>query len=292
MQLSRTKAFYIIFLLLSLVAISAAQIDEVPYIEENAETEKPLGPLVDDLILISEENHKSFMVSFLMIIVSEIGDKTFLIAAIMAMKHSRLLIFSAAISALAVMSILSAFLGHAVPNLIPEIYTHYAAALLFLIFGIKMIADGIAMKGDEGAHEMEEVEEEIKEKEDKEKVEHLNAAEQGKEGTAEGTRVNEGFLNLVQFLFSPTFVQTFVLTFLAEWGDRSQISTIALAAANNVYSVTLGTIVGHSLCTGVAVLGGRYLASKISVKTITFLGAILFLCFSVIYVYEGLYGEL
>jgi putative Ca2+/H+ antiporter (TMEM165/GDT1 family) len=36
----------------------------------------------------------------------------------------------------------------------------------------------------------------------------------------------------MQLVFSPVFVQTFVLTFLGEWGDRSQISTIALAAAN------------------------------------------------------------
>jgi Ca2+/H+ antiporter, TMEM165/GDT1 family len=31
--------------------------------------------------------------------------------------------------------------------------------------------------------------------------------------------------------------------------------------------VTLGAILGHALCTGLAVLGGRMIAQKISVKT-------------------------
>ena len=40
-----------------------------------------------------------------MILVCEMGDKTFFIAAIMAMRHDRLVIFAGAISALAVMTV-------------------------------------------------------------------------------------------------------------------------------------------------------------------------------------------
>ena len=37
---------------------------------------------------------------------------------------------------------------------------------------------------------------------------------------------------LFRSFFSPIFVQSFILTFLAEWGDRSQLTTIILAAKN------------------------------------------------------------
>ena len=43
---------------------------------------------------------------------------------------------------------------------------------------------------------------------------------------------------------SPVLVETFVITFLAEWGDRSQIATIGLAASSDPYGVTLGGIRG------------------------------------------------
>ena len=49
----------------------------------------------------------AFVASLSVIIVSELGDKTFFIAAIMAMRHARLTVFSAALLALAVMTILS-----------------------------------------------------------------------------------------------------------------------------------------------------------------------------------------
>ncbi|KAI9491849.1 hypothetical protein BDB00DRAFT_766278 [Zychaea mexicana] len=235
-----------------------------------------------------------------MIIVSEIGDKTFLIAAIMAMKHSRFVVFSAAFSSLALMSVLSAFLGHVVPNLIPKAYTDVIAALLFLFFGVRMIYEGYYMEED-NQEEMTEVEEELKQTEDRDRVHKLESLEVGgmePEEDDDNRRVNkaekakEGLMNLMQLVFSPVFVQTFVLTFLGEWGDRSQISTIALAAANNVYWVTAGVIVGHTLCTALAVVGGRMLAAKISVRTVTLAGAVLFLIFGIYYSYHAYHGQL
>lgn len=41
-------------------------------------------------------------------------------------------------------------------------------------------------------------------------------------------------------ILSPIFVEVFVMTFLAEWGDRSQITTIVLAARE----VSSWTLVG------------------------------------------------
>lgn len=49
----------------------------------------------------------AFIASLSVIIVSELGDKTFFIAAIMAMRHSRLVVFSGAILALVIMTCIS-----------------------------------------------------------------------------------------------------------------------------------------------------------------------------------------
>lgn len=49
----------------------------------------------------------AFVASLSVIIVSELGDKTFFIAAIMAMRHSRGVVFAGAISALFIMTVMS-----------------------------------------------------------------------------------------------------------------------------------------------------------------------------------------
>ncbi|KAI8461189.1 hypothetical protein BY996DRAFT_813484 [Phakopsora pachyrhizi] len=242
-----------------------------------------------------------------MIIVSEIGDKTFLVAALMAMRHPRLVIFTGAFLALLVMSIL--------PTLISRQYTTFAASCLFLIFGSKMLHEGLTMEGGTGRveEEIREVEDEIKEKEqqmlDNDGQSAGYALEEGLDPRAGTGRPSsnrqltgiksssnsnrtqarrssqvQGLKNLTFLLISPVLIQTFIMTFLAEWGDRSQISTIAMAAAHNVYLVTIGTVLGHAMCTFLAVMGGRWLATKISVKHG---GAILFLIFGVLYLYEA-----
>ncbi len=55
-------------------------------------------------------------------------------------------VFAGAAGALFVMTILSVLFGWAAPNLIPEIYTHYAAIALFFFFGLKNIWDFINYK--------------------------------------------------------------------------------------------------------------------------------------------------
>ena len=76
-----------------------------------------------------------------------------------------------------------------------------------------------------------------------------------------------GINNLFSLLLSPAWVQTFVMTFLGEWGDRSQIATIAMAAGSDYWWVTGGALCGHAICTGVAVIGGKAIAGKVSLRT-------------------------
>mmetsp|Transcript_33891 Transcript_33891/g.133055 ORF Transcript_33891/g.133055 Transcript_33891/m.133055 type:complete len:99 (+) Transcript_33891:550-846(+) len=69
----------------------------------------------------------------------------------------------------------------------------------------------------------------------------------------------------------------FWITFLAEWGDRSQLTTVTLAASRNAYGIALGGILGQTLCTTVAVLGGAFLAARISERMVSLVGGLFFL---------------
>ncbi|KAI9695256.1 MAG: hypothetical protein M1820_008775 [Bogoriella megaspora] len=272
----------------------------------------------------------SFILSLTMIIFSEIGDKTFLVAALMAMRHARLVVFSAAFSALFVMTVLSAILGHALPSLLPKRFTSFAAALLFLVFGAKMLREGLAMAKDEGVgEEMKEVEMELEEKAHAAKLaggrrrdsnispfaleagrgggggrkSRLGAPPRSPSSSPERGRSPSplaqsavqtavaGLHNLFSLLLSPAWVQTFVMTFLGEWGDRSQIATIAMAAGQDYWWVTGGAVVGHAICTAAAVIGGAAVAGRVSMRVVTLGGACAFLAFGVIYLLEAAYSD-
>jgi Ca2+/H+ antiporter, TMEM165/GDT1 family len=202
-----------------------------------------------------ESSAQILLQSFAMIIFSEIGDKTFLIAAILAMRHPRLLVFAGAFGSLVVMSILSAEMGHILPTLIPRSWTQIAASVLFLSFGGKMFLEARQMKGgnEKIQEEMREAEEEIEDDdavhESLPTTEHdipLEVIERGGDEAnqtpaphnlgvrppVKGSWASDGARNFCSLFLGQVFVQAFALTFLGEWGDRSQIATIALGAAH------------------------------------------------------------
>ncbi|XP_029680788.1 transmembrane protein 165 [Formica exsecta] len=86
----------------------------------------------------------AFIASLSVIVVSELGDKTFFIAAIMAMKHPRLTVFAGAISALALMTILSGTINIYINTLFQQFYGNYSLSLsltstMLLIFSVTII---------------------------------------------------------------------------------------------------------------------------------------------------------
>lgn len=73
------------------------------------------------------------------------------------------------------------------------------------------------------------------------------------------------------------FGATFILFFLAEIGDKTQIATIALAAKyDSVILVTIGTTVGMLIANVPAVLIGDRFASRLPVSLIHKIGALIF----------------
>lgn len=197
--------------------------------------------------------------SFFMILVTELGDETFIIAAIMAMRHPRLTVFAGAMSALGIMTVISTALGYVLPNLISRKATQHAASVLYTFFGLRLLYIAWHSKPQEtNQEEVEEVEQKVAE------AEHSRSY------------ARQFFTNFC----TPVFLEAFVLTFLAEWGDRSQIATVSLAAVYNPVGVTIGAVVGHMLCTGTAVVGGQLLAMRISQRTVAIAGGLLFLAFA------------
>nr|KAJ0188566.1 hypothetical protein LSAT_V11C900475790 [Lactuca sativa] len=210
----------------------------------------------------------AFFASLSMILVSEIGDETFIIAALMAMRHPKSIVLSGALSALFVMTILSTGLGRIVPNLISRKHTNSAATGIslcllwaaFALYCLEIRFKSISKKGDGGSmFSFSPL-----------RVEEKLESGQGK------TAARRFFSRFC----TPIFLESFILTFLAEWGDRSQIATIALATHKNAVGVALGATIGHTICTSIAVIGGSMLASKISQGTVATVGGLLFLGFS------------
>jgi len=203
-----------------------------------------------------------FYQAFSLVFVSEIGDKTFFIAGLLAMKAGRLVSLIGSIGALAVMTVISVIIGqlfHAVPPGLSQglPLDDIAAVVAFAFFGLKTLKE--ASDIDDSADGKSGMDEEFEEAE-----EAVEGSRTIKEVTAWGK-----------------IISTFGLVFAAEFGDRSFLSTIALSAAQNPVSVAVGAIAAHAVATGIAVAGGSYVAKYISEKAIGYIGGTLFLVFAV-----------
>ncbi|XP_054825151.1 GDT1-like protein 1, chloroplastic isoform X2 [Prosopis cineraria] len=221
-------------------------------------------PILGDLGDIST----GFASAFLLIFFSELGDKTFFIAALLAARNSAAVTFIGTFGALAAMTIVSVVLGrtfHYVDEILPFRFGEtdlpvddIAAVCLLVYFGISTLLDASSSDG---------------QSEDEQKEAELAVSEFSGNGA--------GILAAAS-----TVVSTFLLVFVAEWGDKSFFSTIALAAASSPLGVIGGALAGHGVATLLAVLGGSLLGTFLSEKVIAFIGGSLFLVFAAVTLFE------
>ena len=252
-----------------------------------------------------------------LILLTEVGDKTFFVAAILATKHDVNLVYLACWLALATMTLLSGLIGSLLPkvtHLLPFSagkLSSLVSALLLTMFGVQMLFEGCRP-----FFEAENAEEEEENEEFGEAAKEIDEADfyDGSKIPGEtgyrlqqikkelGERCEALIVSFSAFLRSHglesksltdlsssnrllpniiLFGEIFLMNFLAEWGDKSQFTTVALSSSGgSTLAVLLGGVLGHALCTGIAVTIGTAASEHIPESYLRVAGGSLFLLFA------------
>ncbi|KAF3566379.1 hypothetical protein DY000_02012455, partial [Brassica cretica] len=210
-----------------------------------------------------------FASAFLLIFFSELGDKTFFIAALLAARNNAATVFAGTFGALGIMTIISVVLGrtfHYVDEILPFRFGEtdlpiddIAAVCLLVYFGVSTLADAISDDGLKADEEQKEAE--------------LAVSELSGNGAGLAAAAN-------------TIISTFALVFVAEWGDKSFFSTIALAAASSPLGVITGALAGHGAATLVSYSSFSLSEILRFWEAIAYVGGVLFLVFAAVTVSE------
>lgn len=173
--------------------------------------------------------------SFLLVALTEMGDKTQLLAFILALQFRRpWTVFLGILIATILNHLAAAYLGSLLGDTwLDNPWLQYGLALLFFAFAIWILIP------------------------DKE----------------------EGLENYKTY--KSALLTTIISFFLAEMGDKTQLSTFALAARyHEVFLVTLGTTLGMLFSDGLAIYFGKSIQEKIPMKYVRFAAAFIYVLFA------------
>lgn len=175
--------------------------------------------------------------AFAAIFVVELPDKTFIATLVLSTKFRPLFVWIGVGLAFMVQTLIAVALGKAV-SFLPDTVVHVAAALMFLVGAVILLREARSHDEAEQAEEEEFA---------------------AKAGEAQGFKV---------------ILTSFLVLFAAEWGDLSQLLTLSLVAKyDDPVSVFLGAWGALLAVSGLAVIVGRVLLSRIRLSVLHYLGA-------------------
>jgi len=175
--------------------------------------------------------------TFAAIFLVELPDKTFIATLVLSTRFHPLLVWLGVGMAFAVQTGIAVGLGKAA-SLLPLTWVRLAAVLLFVIGALLLFR--AARSADAGEAKTEE-----------EFAERAGAPKQGLKAVG----------------------ASFLVLSAAEWGDLSQLLTLSLVAKyDDPVSVFVGALAALLAVSGLAVLAGRVLLSRIRLSTLHYLG--------------------
>lgn len=224
---------------------------------------------------------ESVVETFSVILVSELGDNTFFIAAIMAVKYSRMVVFLGAMSAVVITTFLAILCGWAVSG-VPQIYLYYCSLIVMWTFGIKMIVDSFRLPEGEEPLSKDYTNVPTEGSKTPANKDHETSDDQKLIDDPESGCCDDEVNDPAAVTSLSIFAEAFALSFVGEWGDRSQFATVVLTWNDNKCGIMLGSVLAHCVTTGLAVICGRFVARKISVRKVSLVGGVVFILFSFI----------
>ena len=208
--------------------------------------------------------YPSVVQSFLVIFLSEIADRTFILVLIYSLKMHWIPLIITSLLSMYFMNILAIVVGYTVILLVPRSVLDWIGFACFLGFGIYSLYEGLEM---DNKSVKEEYEEEMTRDNRGDDYALIND-----EGRHEDPNKKSIWLLCAEL---------FGFLWLIEFGDKSEISTVTITAIYNVYGVLVGTMLAYLGAIGIAAFIGVYVGQFLTEKMMTIIGGILFIGFAI-----------
>ena len=186
----------------------------------------------------------AFVTAFVLMVLVELPDKTFVATLALATRYKPILVWIGVSAAFFVQCVVAVTAGRLL-TLLPENLVQGAVAVLFLVGAVVLLRS----------------------------ARQSHAEERSDDSTpqVEPTRPMRAI------------GASFLVLFAAEWGDLSQLATAGLVArGNNVFGVFVGSWLGLVAVSGAAVLLGRVLLRYVRLSIIRYAGALVCLTLAII----------
>jgi putative Ca2+/H+ antiporter (TMEM165/GDT1 family) len=184
---------------------------------------------------------EAFWLSLGLIFLAELGDKTQLVALLLATRFKAGVVLAGIFVATLAVHALSVALGGATSHILPQGWIYLLSGLAFVGFG------WWTWRGDTLEDE----------------ADYSNRR------------------------FNSPFIIVFITFFLAELGDKTMLSTVTLAASQDLFPVWLGSTLGMVLSDALAIWVGQILGKQLPERAIKIGAAVIFIGFGIYFTMQG-----